>query len=101
MLIAFRSKADADVLMLWGPAQEVLNALGRLPAPEGIFLPEHIGAALQALELALQQPPIEADAGTDSQDDDTLVTLRRRAWPVKSQLERALAMKVPVLWGPA
>ena len=99
MLIAFRSKADADVLMLWGPAQDVLAALGRTPSPEGIFLPEQIEPALQALAQALKQPDPAATEGDT--DDDALVTLARRAWPLKTMLERAQALAVPVVWGAA
>lgn len=90
----FRSKAGAEVLMLQAHAEAVLRALGREPAPQGIFLPEQVDAALAAFALAQQAPADEAEAEGDEPGPD----LGRRAWPLLELLRGARQMAVPVTW---
>ena len=90
----FRSKAGAEVLMLQAHAEAVLRALGREPAPQGIFLPAQIDAALDAFALA-QQRPTEAD---EPEDEEPVPDLGRRAWPLLELLRRARRQAVPVTW---
>lgn len=90
----FRSKAGAEVLMLQAHAEAVLRALGREPAPQGIFLPEQIDAALDAFAQA-QQRPAEA---SEPEDEEPSPDLGRRAWPLLELLRRARQKTVPVTW---
>ncbi len=95
----FRSKAGADVLMLGRHADLVLRALGREPAPEGIFLAEQIEAALAA--FAARQPDAletgESDGeGEPPREDEP--DLARRAWPLLDLLLRAQRAGQPVTW---
>lgn len=99
MLLAFRSKAGADVLMLSQHADPVLRALGREPAPQGIFLAEQIDAALASLEAALAPAPVDDGAVTDP-EAPAAVELRQRAWPLRDLLQRARAKGHPVTWQP-
>ncbi|MBH9553912.1 DUF1840 domain-containing protein [Inhella gelatinilytica] len=109
MLIRFSSKADADVLMLASHAQEVLTALGRPFATQGIFLVEQIPVALASATATLDdsQPlaPTAAVVATEVVEDsdaisDAGVSLRQRLWPVQTLLQRALAAGQAVQWQP-
>ncbi|WP_374438486.1 DUF1840 domain-containing protein [Inhella sp.] len=98
-MLRFHSKAGADVLMLAAHADRVLRALGREPAPQGIFLPEQIAAALHSLDRAEQLPvpdaePDEGEANEGLPDPQ----LRQRAWPLRELLQRAANKNFPVLW---
>jgi len=90
----FRSKAGAEVLMLQAHAEAVLRALGREPAPQGIFLPEQVDAALAAFAL-VQQAPVDAAEATD---EEAVPDLGRRAWPLLELLRSARQKAVPVTW---
>lgn len=91
---SFRSKAGADVLMLDAHADAVLRALGREPAPEGIFLPEQIPAALAAF-AAHEQPAPEAAPDEEAEPPPGLA---QRAWPLLELLRAAAARGRPVTW---
>jgi hypothetical protein len=93
-MIHFRSKAGAEVLMLQAHAEAVLQALGREPAPQGIFLPEQVDAALAAFALAQQAPADEAEVADEEPSPD----LGRRAWPLLELLRSARQKAVPVTW---
>lgn len=96
-MIQFHSKAGADVLMLQAHADKVLQALGRAPAASGIFLPEQVAEALQAFERSASEAAA-AEAQTETEADEDLPDLRRRAWPLLQLLRDAQAMQVPVVW---
>lgn len=99
MLLAFRSKAGADVLMLSQHAEPVLRALGREPASQGIFLPEQIDTALAALDAALAPPAADSDREVDA-EAIVPVELRQRSWPLRDLLQRARSKGQPVTWQP-
>lgn len=93
----FRSKAGADVLMLDAPADAVLQALGREPAADGIFLPEQIPAALAAFAAFLAPPPPTADAEPEECVDPP-PGLSQRAWPLLELLRAAARRGHAVTW---
>lgn len=93
-MIRFHSKAGADVLMLDDHAARVLSALGREMAPQGIFEPEQIPAAVALFEHDPEKSP--QPRPEESMEDDP--DLSRRAWPVLQLLRRAAAARHPVLW---
>lgn len=97
-MIYFRSKAGADVMMLQAHADTVLQALGREPAPQGIFLPEQIDAALSAFRLAQAEPAEPVEEAADPLDPEPVPDLARRAWPLLSLLQAAARLSVPVTW---
>jgi len=113
MLIVFRSKAAADVLMLSAHARSVLQAAGKTDADElperGIFTVEQLPAALAALEHAIQVSPPPAEPSEDdiarqpelSHPMNQPVSLRQRAWPLLDMLRKAQASNQPVIWEPA
>jgi len=110
MLIVFRSKAAADVLMLSRHAAPVLHAAGKLlnqdtDAPErGVFTVAQLAGAIAGIERASAQ----GDASqAPMQDDEPIpameqaVSLRQRAYPVLDMLRQAQAKGVDVMWEPA
>lgn len=89
----FRSKAGAEVLMLDAHADAVLRALGREPAPQGVFRgAEALRDALIHLQDVLALPTEEA-AQPDEDDPPCAPTpgFAQRAWPVQQLLQQALA----------
>lgn len=100
MLTVFRSKAGADVLMVSGHARAVLEAMGRDPAPQGVFRGPQLAEALANWERWVPPPPVET-ASEESEDESAVTGLRQRAWPVCELLRRAQSEGVDVVWMPA
>ena len=100
MLIAFKSKAGADVLMLWSHAEPVLRALGRDPALQGVFRGAQLNDALTAWQThaGAAHGPTDADEASDDEPQST--GLRQRAWPVLDLLEKAARLGHDVTWQP-
>jgi hypothetical protein len=104
VLIAFRSKAGAEVLMLWTHAEAVLRALGREPSPQGVFRGPQLEAALQAWAQhpAESERPAQADPDLpQSELKEVPPLLAQRAWPVCELLRRALLKQCDVTWDKA
>jgi Domain of unknown function (DUF1840) len=93
-MIRFHSKAGADILMLRAHADAVLSALGRDMAPQGIFEPTDIGAALAHWDQRRPAP----DAQDPEEDAQDAPVLARRAWPLLQLLRRARDASVVVTW---
>ena len=99
MIYKFKSKATGDLIMLGPQGDQVLRAMGREPAAQGIIEPASIAAALSALQDA-----VAAAAGTDPDtdtdpDNPRSVALRQRVWPMVEMLRRAQGAGVAVVWG--
>lgn len=100
MLTVFRSKAGADVLMVGVHAMSLLEALGRAPAPQGVFRGPQLAEALAAWDRWV--PPSAEEPAAEEQDEATPAAgLRQRAWPVCELLRRAQSEGVDVVWMPA
>lgn len=101
-MLRFHSKAGADVLMLDAHAGPVLQALGRKPAPAGIFLPEQIAVALQQLDSAEHRNEPERQQAEPVLEPEERETpeprLRQRAWPLRELLLRAAQAGQAVVW---
>jgi len=104
MLLTFRSKAAADVIMLSHHAAPLLRAAGKsIPdqVPErGVFTADQLPAAIAGIEHAIQAAPDEPD-----KEDDTpthplseSVSLQRRAYPLLDMLRKAQARGSDVVW---
>lgn len=99
MSYLFQSKAGGDVLMLQAAGDQVLRAMNRLPAAQGIIEPDSMPGAARAIEAAMlaeESTARAAIASTLKRGDG--VALRLRAWPLLQMLERAKAAGVPVVW---
>ena len=103
----FKSKADADLIMMEPVGDQVLRIVGREPARKGIIQASDIGAAMQALEAAIAaeeaaaRRPAAAGADGDRDDADSghRVGLAQRAWPMLEMMRRSLAERVDIVWG--
>ncbi len=100
MLYKFKSEAGADVIMLEANGRQVLEIIGKGPDAKGILLPEQMSTARAALEAAIAQEA--AQGSTEDQEDKAtqkLISLRTRAWPLVTLMERSAKAKVPITWG--
>jgi len=108
MMLKFKSQAAGDLVMLQSHAEEVLQAIGRNGKAPGILEPKDMGQALERLR-ALPNLTEEAEdrikraSDLDEEDKDNPlyapVSLRHRAVPLVSMIERSLNADTPVLWG--
>ncbi len=106
MLYKFKSQVTGDVIMLEPNGRRVLEIIGKDPGPTGILLPEHMGAAIEALTHAIEQEEAQqqtaiAQAKAQGEGPPTFdaVSLRKRAWPFVEMLQRCLKEKASLVWG--
>lgn len=106
MIYKFRSKASGDVIMLAPTGDRVLAAIGRQPAPKGIFEVDDMPAIIAAIESAIVADDAARAARRSDGDDggtpvgpDGGISLRQRAWPLIEMLQRCHAAREPVVWG--
>ncbi|MGD9775037.1 DUF1840 domain-containing protein [Diaphorobacter sp.] len=108
MLIKFKSRATADLIMLPHNGRQLLEIIGKSPdEPHGIVTVAQIPAAIQALEAAVAADEAALrQAGTavpdegESTDEDPqpAVRLRQRAAPFIDMLRRSQAEDCDVIW---
>lgn len=106
MIYKFKSKAAGDVVMLGANGDQLLRALGREPAPQGIIEVAAMPAAIAALERAVADEEARGAAGDDAdagQDDEPHaargIGLRQRVWPMVEMMRRSQAAGEPIVWG--
>ncbi len=107
MLYKFKSKITGDVIMLEANARRVLQIIGKdgSDAAPGIVLPEHMPAAIEALERAIAQEEAARLAaraaalaeGRDLPAADT-IALRQRALPLLEMLRRCAKAGKEIVW---
>lgn len=108
MLIKFKSRATADLIMLPHNGRQLLEIIGKSPdAPHGIVTLAQIPAAIQALEAAVaadeaalkqvSTPPPDEDERAE-EDREPPVLLRQRAAPLIDMLRRSAAEDCDVIW---
>ena len=107
MLYKFKSKATGDVIMLEPNGRQILQIIGKDPAPgQGILLPEHMAAAIAALEAAiaqeeaaLLQPGQDAKAEGEAPSRAQGISLRQRATPFIAMVKRCQQANTELVWG--
>jgi Domain of unknown function (DUF1840) len=106
VIYKFKSKAAGDVIMMGPTGDEMLRAMGREPATQGIVEPAAMPAAIAALEQAIAaqeaervRAEAEAAAAGERPPPRPGVGLRQRAWPLIQMLKRAHAAGEPIVWG--
>ncbi len=106
MIYKFKSKAAGDVIMTAPVGDRMLQAMGREPAPQGIFqtadMPHLIQALLKAIEAeetALQQAIQDAQKDGLPPPRGPDVSMRQRAWPLIDMLKRCLEADKDIVWG--
>lgn len=100
MLYKFKSDAGGDVIMLEATGRQVLDIIGKGFDPKGILLPGQMLAAKAALEAAIALE--ESSGNTVNEPEDQAnkhISLRTRAWPIVTLMERSLKADVPITWG--
>lgn len=106
MLIVFKSKASADVIMFGDVAEQMLHVMGKQASREGIITVDQLPAAIERLKRAALHDKLEqvrAEAPTHERAPGggrrEYVSLAVRAVPLLELLEHSLRAKQPVLWG--
>ncbi len=100
MLYKFKSDAGGDVIMLEPTGRQVLEIMGKSVDAKGILLPEHMAAACAALEAAVTQEESQGETVDAAEDkSNKRISLRTRAWPLVTLIERSAKAKVPITWG--
>jgi hypothetical protein len=101
MLYVFRSKADADLIMLGPVGDQLLRIIGREPSPSGIIETAALPGAIQALEAAVAAERGRGGEKDDAEEDlkEKRVGLAQRAWPMLEMMKRAVAEKADIVWG--
>ncbi|WP_310460317.1 DUF1840 domain-containing protein [Sphaerotilus sp.] len=106
MLYKFKSKAAGDLIMTAPVGDRMMRLMGREPAPQGIFQPAQMPAAIAALERGIADEErarreAEAEAAAEGRTLPSFreVGLRQRAWPLIEMLKRAQAADHDIVWG--
>ncbi|MEK8024507.1 MAG: hypothetical protein RLY78_2419 [Pseudomonadota bacterium] len=106
MIYKFKSEVAADLIMLGPHGDAMLRAMGREPAPRGIFEAAHLPALIQALEAAIaddeaRRAEAQAQALAEGREPPPRpdITARTRLWPMIELLRQAQRADVPVVWG--
>jgi cyclopropane-fatty-acyl-phospholipid synthase len=106
MLYEFKSKAAGTVVMTGAVGDRMLAIIGRAPSAQGVFTPEQLGAAIEALQTAITAEKLAPkQAAPDADDDETTgksgksISLAQRALPLIELLTAARAADKPVTWG--
>lgn len=107
MLYKFKSKATGDLIMLQPNGRRVLEIIGKADSEEkGILLPEHMAAAIAALEAAVAKE--EADqknavaaalAHNEAPPRFEAISLRQRTLPFIDMLRRCEQAGHEIVWG--
>jgi hypothetical protein len=99
----FKSKADADLLMMAPVGDQILRIVGREPASQGIIEAAALPQAIRALEEAIAAAELARRDGKRADDDDDraaeAVGLQQRAWPMLEMMRRSLAERADIVWG--
>ncbi len=99
----FKSKADADVLMLAPAGDQILRIVGKEPASRGIIPAAGLVEAIAALEVAIAAAEMarQANAGKAEEEEAgaTAIGLGQRAWPMLEMMRRSLAEHADIVWG--
>ena len=103
MIYKFKSKATGDLIMLGASGDQLLRAIGREPAAQGIIEVAAMPAAIVAIEAAVNAQEAAGNAREGDQPEgagaEAAISLRRRLWPMREMLARAQAAGEPVVWG--
>jgi hypothetical protein len=106
MHLVFKSRADADLLIMQPVAGQLLRIVGHEPTERGILEAAQLPAAIAALEAAVAADNAAAKrTGTvdlDDMDDhhpEQRVGLAQRAWPLIQMMKRSVAEKADIVWG--
>ena len=108
MIVKFKSRATADLIMTDDVAERVLKVLGKQAGQPGVVTVAQLSAAKAALQAAAaEELAVLAAQGQASDDDGTdepkqpgqCITLQQRVVPLLHMMDRCLAAQVDIVWG--
>ncbi len=104
MHYVFKSKADADLIMMAAVGDHLLRIVGKEPAAQGIIELAAIPAAIRAIERAMATEDEAARHALADKDEDEDVGgerlgLHQRAWPMLQMMRRSIAEQADIVWG--
>lgn len=104
----FKSRATGDLIMLEPNGRQILKIIGKDDSAmtKGILLPEHMSAAIEALEAAValdeaaqQERAEQAKDKGETPPRAEGISLRLRATPFIAMLKRCQKADQEVVWG--
>lgn len=107
MIVKFKSRATADLIMTGEVAERVLKVLGKEAGQPGIVTVAQLPAAKAALQAAAAEElaalaakdPGRDDDGADERRPGQGITLQQRIVPLLNMMDRCLAEQVDIVWG--
>ena len=104
MIVTFRSKAHADIIMFGDIAIKLLKLMGHSGTVPSALIAEEVPAALDHLKKAIAaSKTATAEGSNPAQKDDSsehAVNLAHRALPLIELLAAAAKAKCDVMWNP-
>ena len=106
MLVTFKSKAAADILMYSVHAKPILDLLGK-DIERGVITAEETGQAIERIESEIAARKLSSPAPDEQDDSDSdakkglneVVSFGARAYPLLEMLRAAHREKAFVMWG--
>ena len=105
MHYVFKSKADADLIMMEPAGDQIQRIVGREPSRQGIIEAAAIAVAIRAIEDAVAAEAAASARSGDKDDNEEgnrrepRVGLAQRAWPLLEMMKRSLAERADIVWG--
>lgn len=106
MLYKFKSQATADLILLEPQGKQFLQLIGKAIEPKGIIEPQHMPAAIAALQVAIAQQEADQQAAREQAKNQGLpapvfeaISLRQRCKPIIDMLQRSHREDKPIVWG--
>jgi len=98
MLITFKSKAYANILMMGDVGMKMLEMMDFGSSLPGAIDAPDVASALDNLKQALEKIPLQVEPAGDAEEDQPAVSLHTRAVPLLELLEAAVAQEEYVRW---
>jgi hypothetical protein len=97
MLVTFKTKFHADILMFGDVALTLLKMMGHSGTIPSAIDAEDVPAALKRLQTAIGMNEI-SESSNDKDDEKFKVGIEKRALPLIELLVSAVAAKTYVMW---
>jgi hypothetical protein len=98
MLVTFKSKAAADILMYAVHAKPILELLGK-DIERGVITAEETGQAVERIESEIAARKLSAPAADAKKGLNEVVSFGARAYPLLEMLRAAHREQTFVMWG--
>ncbi|MBL8259306.1 MAG: DUF1840 domain-containing protein [Candidatus Competibacteraceae bacterium] len=107
MIVTFKTKAHADIMMFGDIAVKLLKLMGHSGTVPSAMVAEDVPAALASLKKAIEAhktanpqsaKPVKPAKKDDDEPEEIPVDLAQRALPLIQLLEAAAAAKADVMW---